>query len=67
MYLWGFSQHKSVNGYHQLTRIIIGVDGLDGGEGGLGVEKEYSQLYHATETRMFFCRNVSLSNLQSCM
>ena len=34
---------------------------------GLGVEKEYSQLCHATETRMFFCRNVSLSNVQSCM
>lgn len=54
MYLWGLSQHKSVHGYHQLTRIIIGVDGRDGGEGGLGVEKEYSQLCHATETRMFF-------------
>lgn len=67
MYLWGLSQHKSVHGYHQLTRIIIGVDGRDGGEEGLGVEKEYSQLCHATETRMFFCRNVSLSNVQSCM
>lgn len=54
MYLLGLSRHKSVHGYHQLTRIIIGVDGRDGGEGGLGVEKEYSQLCHATETRMFF-------------
>ena len=67
MYLLGLSRPKSVHGYHQLTRIIIGVDGRDGGEGGLGVEKEYSQLCHATETRMFFFRNVSLSNVQSCM
>lgn len=67
MYLLGLSRPKSVHGYHQLTRIIIGVDGQDEGEGGLRVEKEYSQLCHATVNRMFFCRNVSLSNLQSCM
>ena len=54
MYLLGLSRPKSVHGYHQLTRIIMGVDGRDGGEGGLGVERSIPSYIMLQKLGCFF-------------